>query len=510
MEMNIVIVLLLGLLVGGFLGYFILKSSILKNYISKTDYDKLISELNELRIETAKKLTKQEVENGYVVKELYDSLVLNLENKEKDIENNYVAKESFDIINKKLIITDNSLAEANQKILELTTQLAEYKKDEESLNEKITTFKSEIEKLHTLSQEQFKNLASDIIKEKSKDFVDTNKTSLDTILNPLKTDISNFKKTIEDTRKEDIQDLTSLKKEIESLQKLNSQLSEDAQGLASALKSDVRIQGNWGEDRLKLILEAEGLQKYIDFTSQSAYKDEEEEINRKPDYILNLPDGKHLIIDSKVSLKAYIDYFNSTNPDDKKSYLKQLVKSITDHIDLLASKNYQSLVGLNTPDFVFMFMHFESALTLALNENPDIFNRALSKKIVIITPTTLVATAKVVKLLWQKENRVKNVEEIFKQCGLLYDKFVLFIEELQKIGSSLSSASEAYKEAIDRLKDGKRKGDTIIGRFETIRKLEARVSKRIPNNLLAEIELLEDEPEVKMLPENEMNTEEQN
>ncbi|WP_308199080.1 DNA recombination protein RmuC [Chitinophaga sedimenti] len=197
------------------------------------------------------------------------------------------------------------------------------------------------------------------------------------------------------------------------------------------------------------------------------------------------------MIDSKVSLNAYVEYFNAADPAQKKESLKQLVRNINDHIDLLANKNYQSLAGLHTPDFVFMFMHFESALTLAMNENPDIFNRALQRKIVIITPTTLVATMKVVKLLWQKENRVKNVEEIFRQCGLLYDKFVLFTEEMQKVGKSITDAGRAYHDAMNRLRDGARKSDTIIGKFQLIQSLEAKTNRKLPDSILNEISLLD-------------------
>jgi DNA recombination protein RmuC len=206
-----------------------------------------------------------------------------------------------------------------------------------------------------------------------------------------------------------------------------------------------------------------------------------------------------VIIDSKVSLTAYVNYCNASLPEDRARYLKQHLKSVTDHIDYLSDKQYQSLQGLQTPDYVFLFMPIESAITLALNENEDIFTRALNKKIVLITPTTLVATLKVVKIIWQKENQVKNVELIFKQCGALYDKFVTFLEEMDKVGMGLQSAGKSYKEAMDRLKDGVRKGDTIIGRFETIKKLEAKTNKSIPRKYLDELEIYDDESETPVI-----------
>jgi DNA recombination protein RmuC len=206
-----------------------------------------------------------------------------------------------------------------------------------------------------------------------------------------------------------------------------------------------------------------------------------------------------VIIDSKVSLTAYVNYCNASLPEDRARYLKQHLKSVTDHIDYLSDKQYQSLQGLQTPDYVFLFMPIESAITLALNENEDIFTRALNKKIVLITPTTLVATLKVVKIIWQKENQVKNVELIFKQCGALYDKFVTFLEEMEKVGMGLQSAGKSYKEAMDRLKDGVRKGDTIIGRFETIKKLEAKTNKSIPRKYLDELEIYNDESDTPVI-----------
>lgn len=418
-------------------------------------------------------LSRQQVNEEYVVRDMYDNLQYTLVEREKEIE-----RKAKDIIS-------------------LSSQLSALQVEKDKLNEKLADFGQELLKMQENNREQFRNMATDILREKSKDFEETNKTSLDHILAPLKTDIGQFKKTIEDTRKEDIQEFTSLKKEIESLSKLNIQLSEDAQRLAGALRSDVKVQGNWGEDRLRLILESEGLQKYIDFTSEEVLRDTEEDRNRRPDIILKLPDGKHLVIDSKVSLNAYVAYFNSNDPEEKKAYMKQLVRNINEHIDELSAKNYHALSGLNTPDFVFMFMHFESALTLALNENPEIFNRALRKKIVLITPSTLVATFKIVRLLWQNENRVRNVEEIFRQCGLLYDKFISFLDEMNKVGNNLRQAGNAYDDAMKRLKDGKRKGDTIIGKFEMIKDLDAKTTKSLPDNLITEIDLLFPEENIK-------------
>jgi DNA recombination protein RmuC len=499
-----------------------------KNYVPKNELETLEIEVSALRIDNATRLTKDEVSKNFVSKELHNNvnngfvnindelrkekeanlkhqasiLLLTGESEQKlskaEVEKNYVAKETFDIVNGKLKNAENELTENTKTILDLNNRLTKLREQEENLKEKLATFKTEIEALHVLSKEQFKNLATDILEEKKKLFVETNKTELNTILDPFKTNLTEFKDKVEATRKEDIQDMTSLKKEIESLQKLNTQLSDDARNLSTALKSEVKMQGSWGEDRLNMILEVEGLQRYIDFTREEMYRDEEQEKNRKPDFILKLPNGKCIVIDSKVSLTAYVNYFNADTAEEKVEFLKQHLRSVIDHIEKLADKNYQSLAGLTTPDYVFMFMPVESALTLALNQNPEIFNNALKRKIVLITPTTLVATLKIVKILWQKENQVKNVEEIFRQCGELYNKFVTFLEEMEKIEIGLNSASKAHKEAMYHLKEGTKKGNTIIGRFETIKKLEAKTNKQIPAKYIAEIDLLEDDDEVKV------------
>ena len=522
-----IIYLLVGLVIGGFISYFFLKIIILKNYVATSNFEAVSKQLQLLEIAAATKVSQETIAAQYVSKELHSHVYNQLQNAHKkltDEENEinflqetivkltkeseqkisrntvaeqYVAKQSFDIINTKLSSTEIHLDKKEQEVLGLTQQLTELQEQEKNLQEKLLLFKKEMEALHHLSQEQFKNIATAVLEEKKKYFVDENKKELNTILDPFKSNLNDFKEKIEATRKEDIQDITSLKKEIESLHKLNNQLSEDAQNLATALKSEVKMQGNWGEDRLNMILEVEGLQKYIDYTREEMYKDDVQEKNRKPDFILKLPNSKNIIIDSKVSLTAYVNYFNAPTAHEKLKHLKLHVKSVSDHIENLADKNYQSLAGLQTPDYVFLFMPIEAALTLALNQNPEIFNIALKRKIVLITPTTLVATLKVVKIIWQKENQVKNVEEIFRQCGELYNKFVSFLEDMDKIETALSMAHKAHRDAMYSLKEGSKKGNTIIGRFETIKKLEAKTNKEIPEKYLREIELLPDEEDIK-------------
>jgi DNA recombination protein RmuC len=524
-----ILYILTGLSSGVLLGYLVNKYFLQKTLVQKSTWEQLIQENSRLKMESAASITRRELSENFVSRDLHEMIhssfleiktelekerKLNQENQssilhltvaseqkinKSDIDKEFISREYYGLIKNKLESAETELAKKQETILALNNQLTELAQKELFLHEKLSTFQKEWEGLQARSQQEFKNLAAEIMDEKRKAFLEANRSELNHILDPFKAGMREFRDKVEATRKEDIADMTSLKKEIENLEKLNYQLSDDARNLASALKAEVKMQGNWGEDRLNMILEVEGLEKYIDYSREEQYRDEQQDQNRRPDFILKLPDGKHIIIDSKVSLTAYINYFNATSQEEKASYLRQHLRSVSDHIDSLADKNYQSLAGLHTPDYVFMFMPVESALTLALNQNPEIFNHAIKRKIVLITPTTLVATLKVIKILWQKENQVKNVEEIFRQCGELYDKFVIFLDQMEGIEAGLQTALQAYKNAMYSLTEGTKKGHTIIGRFEAIRKLEAKTDKRIKDKYLKEIEFLDDASNLKVI-----------
>jgi len=483
--METIIYLGIGLVVGGILGYLIQRLLIQKNYIPKVQFDKISADYNNLKIELARYVSPESLSESYITKELYNHVSGTLDD------------------------TQLKLDAERASVLALQNQLTVLKSQEDHLNEKLELFTAEIEKIHKLSQEQFTNLANTILEEKGKAFVTKNKDELTHILDPLQTKLVEFKSAVENARKEDSTDMTTLKTHIEMLQKMSTEFSEDAKQLAQAIKGDSKIQGDWGEDRLMMIIEHEGLQKHIDYESQTSFQDEEEERRKRTDIIINLPNNKHIILDSKVSLKAYVDYFNEEDPEQKKMHLKKHIDSIKKHIEELSNKQYQKLRGISAGDHVFMFMPVEPALTLAMNQDPTIFNKALEKRVVLITPSTLVATLKIVRLLWQKEKQVKNVEEIFKQCGLLYDKFAGFAEDILNVGKSIENAIGHHKSAMNKLVEGKQKGDTIIGRLEHIKNLEARVSKKMPQKMLDEISMLEDETEFTMISEGEIISEDQ-
>ncbi|MBZ4191304.1 DNA recombination protein RmuC [Niabella beijingensis] len=491
--------LLSGIIIGAAIGYLVARKLLAAALIPRSVAEELQKKIGLLEQSNASRLSREEIQQQYVSREAAELLQENIRVLQEELKDEKWAvhqhqKELLNLTREaEQKFSKGEVEERDRQILQLNSELVTLKEKEAGLKEKLELFATELEKLHQFSHERFKTLAADVLEEKKKTFLDENKKELSTILEPLRTNLDQFREKVEATRKEDIQELTSLKKEIELLQQLNVQLSDDAKNLATALKSEVKMQGNWGEDRLNMILEAEGLQQYIDYTREEVYRDAAEENIRRPDFVLKLPNGKHIIIDSKVSLTAYVNYFNAADLKTKQEQLRLHIRSVTDHIEKLADKNYQTLAGLNTPDYVFLFMPVESALTLALNQHPDLFEQALKRKIVLITPTTLVATLKVVKLLWQKENQVKNVEEIFRQCGELYNKFVLFLEEMDRVEGALTQASRAHRDAMNHLKEGTKKGNTIIGRFERIRNLEAKVSKQIPGKYLTGLELLPDD-----------------
>ncbi len=460
-----IIYLITGFLLGGIVVFLYLKSKL----VPKTDWTQANDSLQKAQIELSSRPSKEILSADFVSRALYE------------------------LIEKDLSATKEELNQERSKIIQLSEQLSQLKQKEESLNEKISTFKDEMNDLHERSKTEFKVLASSVFDEKRKAFVDENKKEMNTIFDPLKSDLQLFKEKIEATRKEDIQDMTSLKSEIDNLQKLNVQLSDDAKNLATALKSEVKVQGNWGEDRLLNILESEGLVKYIDFDKESSLRDDEQERLRRPDFILKLPNGKSLVIDCKVSLTAYVNYFNATTPKEKEEALKLHLKSVSDHINKLADKNYHALAGIKTPEYIFLFMPIEGAMTLALNQQPQLFETALKKQIVLITPTTFAATMKVVKLLWQKEHQAKNVDEIFRQCGELYNKFLGFLEDMSRIETALNNATTAYTDAKNGLSAGTKRGSTILGRFEVIKNLQNKSTKEIPDKFLKDIDILPDD-----------------
>src|ERR1019366_2101430 len=353
------------------------------------------------------------------------------------------------------------------------------------------TLKSELENINKKYTTEFENIANKILDEKSKKFTDQNKTNLDIILNPLKEKIKDFETKVEKAYKTESDERITLKAEIKNLIDLNKQVSEDANNLAKALKGDNKKQGNWGEVILEKVLERSGLVKGQEYVTQ--FSTNNSEGNRiQPDAIIKLPDDKQIIVDAKVSLIAYEACVNAATDEDREKFIKEHLLSVRNHVKLLSSKDYQSSPDFNTPDFVLLFIPIESSFSIAVQADQELFNFAWDRKIVIVSPSTLLATLRTIASVWKQERQTKNAIEIAKQSGALYDKFVGFIDDMDKIGKSIDTSKKAYDSAINKLHKG---SGNLVKRAQDIEKLGAKTTKQIAGKFIendAPSQLMED------------------
>jgi DNA recombination protein RmuC len=329
---------------------------------------------------------------------------------------------------------------------------------------------------------EFENIALKIMEDKSAKLSDMNKKELDGIVAPFKEKIDEFKNKVESMHNAENQQRAVLNAELKRLIELNRQVSEEANNLAGALKGENKMQGVWGELNIERIFEAAGMIKGVHYTAQQSI--DSGEGRRMPDYILNLPENKHMIIDSKTSLTAYEKYYNAESESEKKAFLKEHIISIKRHIDELSKKNYQDLPSLNQPDYVLMFIPIDAASSLAIKNSPELPEYAFAKNVVMITPSALLATMKTIGYMWRQENQKKNVLEIARQGGLLYDRFVSFVEVLKEADGFIEKAKEKTEDAVKRLSNPDRKGESLIGRAEKLKELGACVKKEMPKEFL--------------------------
>ena len=414
-------------------------------------------------------------------------LQTNIANSEKDY--NRLANE-FKIAKNELAAELISEREKQMKEINLEKEksnkadirLAKAEQVFQSQEEKLTTLKSELENIHTKYIKEFENIANKILEDKSHKFTEQNKNNLEIILNPLKEKIKDFENKVEKAYKIESDDRITLKTEIKSLIEMNKHISEEANNLAKALKGDNKKQGNWGEVILEKVLERSGLVKDQEYVTQ--FSTTNSEGNRiQPDAVIKLPDNKHVIIDAKVSLIAYEACVNATNEENREQYTKEHLLSIRNHVKLLSSKDYQSSPEFNTPDFVLLFIPIESSFSIAVQADQELFSFAWDRKIVIVSPSTLLATLRTIASLWKQERQTKNVIEIARQGGELYDKFVGFLEDMQKIEKGIEASSKAYQDALNKLSTG---SGNLVRRIESIKKLGAKTNKekQIPAKFL--------------------------
>ncbi|MPQ45601.1 DNA recombination protein RmuC [Marinifilum sp. N1E240] len=367
--------------------------------------------------------------------------------------------------------------EKNEK---LTRSVSISATERKNLEERLENQKQELEELQKKFTTEFENIATKILKENTKEFTTSNQKNMSDIMGPIKEKLQSFEKKVEETYDRELRDKISLKEEVKKLYDLNSKISDEANNLTKALKGDVKKQGNWGEVVLERILERSGLTKGEEYDREVVMQNSEGQTIR-PDVIIRLPEEKHVIVDSKVSLIAYERFVNANGEADAEKFQKEHIISMKAHVKELAEKHYQSSDALNSPDFVLMFMPIESSFAMAVQYDQELFGYAWDNKIVIVSPSTLLATLRTIASIWKQEHQNRNVLEIAKQGGLLYDKFVGFVEDMIKLGKQMDTSKNSYQDAMKKLYDG---SGNLVRRAENIRELGAKVKKKLPQTLI--------------------------
>ena len=370
--------------------------------------------------------------------------------------------------------------EKDASILELNRQLSQKQAEYIALSEKLTEQKAELEKFQERFRTEFKNLANEILEEKSKKFTEQNRTRLEEILKPLGEKIREFEKKVDETYDKESKQRFSLEKEIRNLAELNKQISKEASNLTRALKGQVKTQGNWGEIILESILEKSGLVRDREYFIQSSHTTADGR-RLQPDVIVTYPGDRNVVIDAKVSLVAFERYTSGETKEEQDSALREHVTSIRNHIVELSSKNYQDLYQLHCLNFVMLFMPVEPAYLIAMQYDPGLWNFAYDRRVLLISPTNLIAALQMISNLWRVEYQNKNALEIARQSADLLDKFVNFVEDLQDVGKKIEGARQSHDAAMNKLSTGK---GNLIRRTEKIRELGARSAKEIPKTLL--------------------------
>ena len=442
---------ILAFIFGAVLAYFIVKSS----SISRKIYDELQQNFSQKEAEFNKILAEISAENKSQNQKIAELQELNF-------------KQNTEI---------KELQNDKNQLIGLKSQLSA---QNENLQKLLDSQKEEITKMQEVAKTEFQNLANKILEEKTQKFTEQNQQNLKNILNPLQEKITDFEKKVENTHKESIDYHAALRQQIIGLKDLNVQMSKETVNLTKALKGDSKIQGNWGELVLERVLEKSGLEKGREYEIQKSFVTEEG--NRvQPDVVINLPDGKKMIVDSKVSLTAYEKYINEDEEEQKSAFLKEHVNSLKRHVEQLGNKNYQHLYEMESPDFVLLFIPIEPAFAIALNEDTQLYNKAFEKNIVIVTPSTLLATLRTIDSMWTNQKQQDNAIEIARQAGALYDKFEGFVTDLVKIGKKMDEAKTEYEGAMNKLVDGK---GNLITSVQKLKIMGAKAKKSLPDVII--------------------------
>lgn len=386
-----------------------------------------------------------------------------------------------------------TIEELKQNLSKLESDRETIRREKEFLNTELTKKNTEYENLQQQNlkrdeelearQEQlrkdFELLATKILDEKSEKFTLQNKENIKNILNPLQEKIQIFEKKVDDTQKESISMHSALKEQLLGLKDLNQQMTKEATNLTKALKGDSKMQGNWGELVLERVLEKSGLEKDREYYVQQSFN-LPDGTRVLPDVVLHLPDNKKMIIDSKVSLTDYERFVNADD-EERNFHLKAHINSIRKHVDQLSDKNYQDLYDIESPDFVLLFIPIEPAFAVAINEDNSLYNKAFEQNIVIVTPSTLLATLRTIDTMWNNEKQQRNAIEIARQAGALYDKFEGLVKDLTGVGKKIDDAKKDYSSAMNKLVEGR---GNLITSVEKLKKMGAKAKKSLPEKIL--------------------------
>lgn len=395
-----------------------------------------------------------------------------------------VEREKNNALSHQLAENKRVVEEERSKVLDLNHTLATLEADYRNLEEKFRDQAKEAQNLQEKFSRDFENLANRIFEEKSRKFTEQNKSNLVDMLKPLGDRIIEFEKKIDQTHKDSIDKNAGLFNELKNLKELNLQMSEEARNLTRALRGDTKTQGAWGEFILESILEKTGLEKGREYLVQESFTTESGR-RQQPDVILNLPDSRHIIIDSKVSLTAYDGYVNAETDEQRATSLKAHLQSIRQHMRILADKNYQKNYSDNGLDFVIMFIPLEPAYLLAIQTERSLYEEAFDKRIVFVSPTLLLPSLQLIKTVWRQEYQNRHVLEIAKRAGDLYDKFVGFTDDLLTLGRHLDSSKKFYEESMKKLSVG---NGNLVSKVENLKKLGAKADKAMDPKLLSRAE----------------------
>lgn len=377
--------------------------------------------------------------------------------------------------------TDQIARELSEAKMTLREQAVTLDKERRATTEKLEL----LERNRDALKQEFENLANKIFEQKSERFSQQTRTSLDTLLNPFRDQLQDFRKRVEDVYTTETRDRQALRSEIKSLQELNRQITEEASNLTRALKGDKKMQGNWGEVILERVLERSGLRKGIEYDTQGSYRDDSNQLLR-PDVVVHLPDSRNLVIDSKVSLIAYQQFATEEDETARAEALKQHIEAVRSHIRSLSEKDYSQLHGLHSPDFVFLFMPIEPAFVAAFQQDENLFAEAFERKIIVVTPSTLLATLRTVENIWRYERQSQNAKLIAERAGAVYDKLRVFVEAMEKLGGQLHTAQGTYDNAMNTLTRGR---GNLISQANRFVELGVRVKKELPKSILDQAEV---------------------